>query len=216
MSLTQLAEDILRESAQEPGNLALVAYALTQLFERRRARTFTRDAYKEINGVVGAIGTQADQVLTGLDARARDAFDRVFAELVHIERDRPPTRKRARLAAFKADAGADKLIDALAGPECRVLVTGGEAHDPTVEVAHEKLFTAWPKLSEWIDNGGDALRLIDHATEAAGRWQSGGDNPQVIGDARCRGVECATALWQASYTSTRTVSETSTNFAKAA
>ena len=48
--------------------------------------------------------------------------------------------------------------------ECRVLVTGGEAREPSVEVAHEKLFTAWPRLSEWIDKGGDALRLIDYAT----------------------------------------------------
>ena len=104
----------------------------------------------------------------------------MFAELVHIERDRPPTRKRATLVAFKADDGANKLIHALAGPECRVLVTGGEAREPSVEVAHEKLFTAWPKLREWIDNAADALRLIDHANEAAHRWQSNGDNPQEL------------------------------------
>jgi formylglycine-generating enzyme required for sulfatase activity len=177
---SSLVDDILHDAAQEPGNLPLVAYTLKQLFERRRARTFTRDAYQEIEGVAGAIGTQADQVIAGLDAEALGAFDKVFAELVHIDRDRPPTRKRVTLAAFKADEGANKLINALAGPDCRVLVTGGEAREPSVEVAHEKLFTAWPKLSEWIDNGGDALRLIDYAAEAARRWQNNGDNPQEL------------------------------------
>jgi Sulfatase-modifying factor enzyme 1/Domain of unknown function (DUF4062) len=189
----RLVEDILSDASQEPGALPLVAYALKQLFDRRRERTFTRDAYEKFRGVAGAIGTQADHVISGLDAEALGAFDQVFAELVHIERDRPPARKRVTLAVFKADEGASKLINALAGPECRVLVTGGDGREPSVEVAHEKLFTAWPKLSEWIDNGGDALRLIDHVTEAARRWENGGDNSQELWPAT-RAAEVTDAL----------------------
>ncbi len=188
-----LVEDILSDAAQEPGHLPLVAYALKQLFERRQGRRFTRDAYKAIHGVAGAIGTQADQVIAGLDADALGAFDKVFAELVHIERDRPPTRKRMTLAAFNADDGANRLISALAGPDCRVLVTGGDASDSSVEVAHEKLFTAWPRLNDWIEKVGDALRLIEHATEAAERWQKGGHNAQELWYAK-RAAEVLVAL----------------------
>ena len=159
-----LVEDILREAAQEPGALPLVAYALKQLFDRRRERTFTRKGYEEIGGVVGAIGTAADQVIQGLDEEALGAFDRVFGELVHIERDRPPTRNRVTLATFKTDEGATTLIRALAGPDCRVLLTGDDEGESSVQVAHEKLFTAWPRLKEWIDKSGDALRLIDYAS----------------------------------------------------
>ncbi len=97
---SQLVDDILRDAAQEPGGLPLVAYALKQLFDRRRDRTFTREAYKEIEGVAGAIGKQADQVIDGLDAEAIAAFDRIFAELVYIERDRPPSRKRCQRGGF--------------------------------------------------------------------------------------------------------------------
>ena len=190
-----LVEDILRETAEEAGALPLVAYALKQLFDRRRERAFTRDAYKEIRGVAGAIGTQADQVVSGLDAEALGAFDRVVAELVHIERNRPPTRKRATLTVFKADGGANKLISALAGQECRVLVTGGDMREPSVQVAHEKLFSAWPRLKEWIDKSGGALQLIDYASEAARRWQDGGDNPRELWPAT-GAVEVVNALRQ--------------------
>src|SRR5262245_20376682 len=172
-----LVNDILSDAAQEPGALPLVAYALKQLFDRRRERAFTREAYKEIRGVAGAIGTQATQVVSGLDTEAAGAFDRVFAELVHIERDHPPTRKRATLAMFKADEGARQLINALAGPDCRVLVTGGDPRDPSIQVAHEKLFSAWPRLKDWIDKCGDALRLIDHTKEEAQRWWQRGAKP---------------------------------------
>ena len=176
----RLVDDILSEASQEPGALPLVAYALKQLFDRRRERTFTRKAYEEIGGVAGAIGRAADQVVEALDKETRGAFDKVFAELVHIERDRPPTRKRAALTAFKSDANANKLVNALEGQDCRVLVVGGDAREPSVQVAHEKLFTAWPNLNEWIDKGGEALRLIDYSEEAARRWEKGGDNPQEL------------------------------------
>jgi len=44
--------------------------------------------------LVDDILRDADQVIGGLDAEAIAAFDRVFAELVYMERDRPPTRRR--------------------------------------------------------------------------------------------------------------------------
>lgn len=175
-----LVDDILRDAAQEPGSLPLVAYALKQLFERQREQTFTYNAYKAIGGVAGAIGTQADQVMEKLDEQARGSFDKVFVELVHLERERPVTRKRAPLADFTSDKAANQLIEALAGQHCRILVRGGEGPEATVEVAHEKLFTAWPRLRDWIDHGGEALRLIDYAEEAAIRWHETGGHLQEL------------------------------------
>lgn len=47
-------------------------------------------------------------------------------------------------------------------------------------MAHEKLFTAWPKVVEWIENSGQALRDIEHAEEEAQRWKNNSDNPQEL------------------------------------
>jgi len=191
----QLVDTILNDAGKEPGNLPLVAYALKQLFAQRQGNTFTNAAYQAMGGVVGAIGVKAEQVMKALGEKAGASFDRVFAELVHIERDRPPTRKRARLSRFAGDEEAMKVIRVLAGSECRVLVitgqmpvgsdgrvlvTAGEGQEATVEVAHEKLFTTWPKLEEWIKNNGEALRDIEHAEVEARSWQKGGDNPQEL------------------------------------
>lgn len=151
-----------------------------QFFERPEGRTFTMEAYEAIGGLVGAIATKASEVLSSLEEEVRGAFGRVFAELVHLDRDRPPTRRRAALSTFSSNKGAIQLIKALDGPECRLLVTSGSGQETTVEVAHEKLFTAWPKLKLWIDESGDALREIDHADEEARRWQKEGDNPQEL------------------------------------
>lgn len=172
-----LVEQILHDAALEPGSLPLVAYALAQLFERRRARTFTCEAYQAIGGVAGAIGTKADQAMQTISEPGR-VFDRVFAELLHLERDRPPTRKRAAMAAFTDDQDAMRLIRALADQDCRVLTTG--AQGSSVEVAHEKLFTGWPRLEGWIKTSSEPLRLIDHATESAWRWHERGRNLEEL------------------------------------
>jgi len=169
-----LVQRILHDAGQEPGNLALVEYALTQLFERRKGLEFTVEAYTAIGGVVGAIATKANDVLSGLDEKVCGAFDAVFAELVHLERGRPPTRSRASYSAFSADEPSVQLIEALVGQDCRVLVTSGSGPETIVEVAHEKLFTAWGKLKEWIDNSDADLRLIDFEEECAKRWHEKG------------------------------------------
>lgn len=171
-----LVKKILKDAAQEPGNLPLVAYTLKQLFEGREGNVFTHAAYLALGGVAGAIGTKADQVMECLPAETKEAFDRVFAELVHIEGDGPPTRKRVPLSRFKNDAEASALIDALAGQDCRVLVTDSNELGAMIEVAHEKLFSAWPHSQKWIEDCGEALRFIEYAEEAARQWETMGSH----------------------------------------
>ncbi|MDN5942897.1 MAG: SUMF1/EgtB/PvdO family nonheme iron enzyme [Nitrospira sp.] len=166
----QFVRRLTREAGQEPGNLPLLAFALRQLFDKGEEKELTEQAYDDMGGLVGAIGQQVDQVMAGLGEETRGAFDSVFAELVHVERECPPTKRRIPLTVFQTANDSTRLIEALAGSKCRILVTGEQAQEPMVEVAHEKLFTAWPKLKNWIDGSGEALRLIDYAEEAARRW----------------------------------------------
>ena len=133
-----------------------------------------------MGGVAGAIVTKAEQVMATFGAEATASFDKVFAQLVHLERDRRPTSRQAPLAAFTGDEGATTLIQALAGPDCRILVTGCPGKDATVEVAHEKLFTAWPRLAGWLYEKGEELRLIDHAMKEARLWGERGERPEEL------------------------------------
>jgi hypothetical protein len=68
-----------------------------------------------------------------------------------------------------------------------------DAEEPTVEVAHEQLFTAWPKLHQWIMKSGEALRLIEHAREEARRWRERGEMAEELWLAT-RATEVWTAL----------------------
>jgi formylglycine-generating enzyme required for sulfatase activity len=192
-----LVGEILDDAGQEPGHLPLIAYALKRLFEcskESKERRFTRGSYLSVGKVAGAIGTQADRVLAGLkDPELSKAFDRLFSELVHIARDGSPTRRRVPLNEVGSIQSVSGLVEALAAPDCRILVTDVQQNNPYVEVAHEKLFTAWTRLKEWIETGGDALRLIEHASEEARRWQARGAKAQESWSAD-RAAEVSAAL----------------------
>jgi formylglycine-generating enzyme required for sulfatase activity len=181
LSLSEkLVRRLTSEAGHEPGNLPLLAFALQQLFDKREGKELTEQAYDDMGGLVGAIGRQVDQVMAELSEETRSAFDPVFAELVHLERERPPTKKRVSLTVFKADKASHQLIDALTGSKCRILVKSINERDTVVEVAHEKLFTAWGKLKEWIDNSDADLRLIDFEEECAKRWHEKGCRAQSL------------------------------------
>jgi formylglycine-generating enzyme required for sulfatase activity len=56
--------------------------------------------------------------------------------------------------------------------DARLLVGGRGAGDvPTVEVAHEALLTAWPRLVSWTEQHAEALRARRDLERAAAEWE---------------------------------------------
>jgi energy-coupling factor transporter ATP-binding protein EcfA2 len=115
---------ILRDTGSDPGALALLAFALAELYEACQPGTsLTRAAYDSFGGVQGAIARRADATYGALAAAARGALGEVFKELVEVDPERGiPTRKRALLVHFAGTSVAQELIDRFV--EARLLVCG--------------------------------------------------------------------------------------------
>ena len=59
--------------------------------------------------------------------------------------------------------------------DARILVTDRErAENPTLEVAHEAVFTGWRRLSRWIESHAGELRVCRSLAMAARDWQQAG------------------------------------------
>ena len=162
-----LVARILEDTGTEPGALALMACALAELYDRRRDGTLTQAAYHSFDGVQGVIRKRAGATYEKLDDSAKASFDRVFNALVEVDpASGIPTRKRARRSAFETPPAALKFIDAFT--QARLLVCS----EDMVEVAHEKLFTAWKTLSDWIETHREHLKAGQDLEEAAQEWQA--------------------------------------------
>ncbi len=165
---------ILDDTGTEPGALALMAFALAELYEAKTAdRQLTDAAYESFGGVHGAIGKRADDTFNALESAVQNKLGDVYRELVEVDEHGVATRRRALLKRVTSSTEAETLVNALAN--ARLLVTGrGEGDEPIVEVAHEALFRSWPLLNKWIQAYADDLRLRRQIQQMAAYWKEHG------------------------------------------
>ncbi len=186
-----LADRVLDDAGEEPGNLPLVEHALLQLWERRHGGTLTHAAYEEIGGISGALAHHADAVFDGLDDTGKAIAEKVFLRLTTPGEGTEDTRRRAardEVVALGADeAVAERVLVSLA--DARLVVTRREGESDVVEVAHEALIREWPRLRGWIDAHRDAIRVERRVMDAAAEWGRLGEDP----DALLRGAHLAEA-----------------------
>nr|WP_222109533.1 hypothetical protein [Streptomyces cupreus] len=160
-----LAELIVREvsadgprGAHDAGVLPLLSHALLATWQRRKSGRLTLAGYRAAGGIQGAVAATAERAWSGLDPAARTAARLLLLRLVRLGEDTQATRRRGtrrQLAAESTDPGkTEESLEALV--QARLVTLDAE----TVEITHEALLHAWPRLREWIDEdrGGNLLR----------------------------------------------------------
>ncbi|MGV4981659.1 nSTAND1 domain-containing NTPase [Streptomyces sp. NRAIS3] len=173
---TGLAELIVREvsadgprGAHDAGVLPLLSHALLATWQRRKAGRLTLAGYRAAGGIQGAVAATAERAWSGLDPAARTAARLLLLRLVRLGEDTQATRRRGtrrQLAEESADPGkTEESLEALV--RARLVTLDAD----TVEITHEALLHAWPRLRHWIDDDrGD--QLVRQRLEEDGRaWE---------------------------------------------
>ncbi len=143
-----LLERILNDVEDKPGNLPLLEFALTLLWQQRTGKQLTHTAYDAIGNVQGALARYADEIYDKLSATEQEQVRRIFIQLV---RPCEGTEDTLRLAT-KAELGETSwaLVSEIAN--ARLVVTSRNTADQeTVEVVHEALIHNWGKLRQWME-----------------------------------------------------------------
>lgn len=144
-----LVKRILDDVESEPGNLPLLEFALTELWQRRQGKELTHLAYTEIGEVQGALARHANEEYDKLSEAQRKEVRRIFIQLVRPGEGTEDTRR----LATKAELGAVNwaLVKQLADARLVVTSRSEEAQVETVEVVHEALIRNWGELRGWMD-----------------------------------------------------------------
>lgn len=167
-----LVQRILDDTGTGSGALALMAFALDELYEAKKEDgRLTDQAYERFGGVKQAVSQRAEDTFKNLDGAVQATLGDVFRELVQVDARGVATRRRARLSEI--DAASHTLLNAFV--DARLLVRRpGEDDLPVVEVAHEALLIHWPRLQEWVEVRRDDLRLRRQVQLAAAEWEHNG------------------------------------------
>ena len=167
-----LTSQLIAETIDQPGSLPLLQFTLAELFEGRDGSVITLAAYEQLGGLAGSLSRQADEIYESFDAADRAAVRRMFSRLVTPGEGNEDTRRRVNVTDL---AGVPERV-AAAYVARRLLTSDRDrsTRQPTLEVAHEVLLRAWPRLRGWLAEDRSWLRELRALSMAAGQWDSGG------------------------------------------
>lgn len=198
-----LTERILDAVEEAPGNLPLLEFALTLLWEKPRNGRINHAAYKEIGGVESALALHAQQVYDKLNPTEKRVAKRIFLELTQLGAGTEDTRRQVLKkdllggseTGFFDENTSLKSTDLMKNPvslvesviqqlaAAKLIVTSelvqGLTPTATVDVVHEALIRHWPLLRRWVEENREKL-LRQRAIEAAAKeWQGQGEPEEL-------------------------------------
>jgi WD40 repeat protein len=183
-----LVDLLVREVEGEPGALPLLSHALHETWQRREGRTLTVEGYQRTGGIRGSVAQSAERLYDTVPEEQRALLRDLLLRLVTPTPEGEPVRSRVPRRTVATDLEREQLIELLVRAR---LVTSDEQ---TVELAHESLARAWPRLRTWLDDDVEGQRILRHLALTADAW----DGMERPDSELYRGVRLAQALdWQA-------------------
>ncbi|MGH3709596.1 MAG: helix-turn-helix domain-containing protein [Pseudonocardiaceae bacterium] len=163
----------------DPGALPLLAHALRATWQQRNGRTLTVAAYQRTGGIWQGIATTAERAYTQLSPPEQRIAQQLLLRLVQVDthtealRHRIP-RERLRHALPAPAEATEKILETFARARLLTFDTN------SVEITHEALLRAWPRLADWITADRAGLRIHQQLSEAADAWDADDRDPALV------------------------------------
>jgi WD40 repeat protein len=182
------------QDAETKDALPLLAFTLRELYERYGDdRRLQLEEYQQLGGLEGSVRRAADGVIEAArpsEAELEELRSAFVPAMVRINEEGQYARRRAVRADLppRVQGLLQRFVDA------RLLVADrDEAGQETLEVAHEALLRAWPRLRGWLEEDQDSLRLRETVRRAAQEWNQRGRGADWL-DHRGSRLEAVEAL----------------------
>ena len=174
-----LIAELTSETAGRPGSLPLMQFALTRAWDDRSASTVSLADYRRLGGLTGTLVRSAETIWEGLGPSDRDGARRLLSRLVHVGDE--VTRRREDFATAVSLAQVEPgLIESFTEARLLTLDRNHATREPTIELSHEALIEAWPRLAKWVEESGAALLAAQRLRIDASDWDAAGRNPDLL------------------------------------
>lgn len=167
--------EIAESVAGKQGALPLLAFTASKLWEMRdrESKTLERKPYEAMGGVGGALAQHAEEMMWEMTHEEQLLVREAFRRLVTSEGTRAVMPRNELLQVLGSGAAAEAALEKLV--RARLLsASEGEGGQERVEVVHEALLAAWPRLVKWRQEDAEGARLRDQLQAAARQWDERG------------------------------------------
>ncbi|RKT81970.1 WD40 repeat [Saccharopolyspora antimicrobica] len=162
----------------EAGRLPLLAHALRVTWQVRAGDQLTVAGYRRTGGIQHAVATTADGVYDALLSAEQQVARTLLLRLIKIGDGTEDTRRRTSRTELLADLTDQQLArDVLEKFTRARLLT---QQQDTVEITHEVLLRAWPRLRRWIDDDRSGNLIRQALDEDAAAWDRDGRSPALL------------------------------------
>jgi serine/threonine protein kinase len=171
-----MVEHMLDTLEATPGSLPLLQFAATKLWEARdpERRLLTEQSYHALGGIVGALASHADAVMSALPPPAQALARTIMVQLVTPERTRAIASIEELRERSEAPDEVERLIHHLVDARLLVVQRSDSASGSTVEIVHEALIHGWPTLGSWLEESQEDRVYLEQIRTAAKQWDSKG------------------------------------------
>jgi len=180
----QQLDQALRDAASAtPESLPLLEQVLSLLYDRQSVRgddLLRWSDYRELGELKGALAKHAEAVFSTLQPQEQGAFPLVMRYLVTLGQgeEEVPNRRTVPYRDFvicegtehDQKAGARGFVDLFV--EKRLLVADRDPQEEvSVCVAHEALLREWQRVTDWLKQNREFLRMRDRLDASMRQWK---------------------------------------------
>ncbi|MFI9386439.1 helix-turn-helix domain-containing protein [Kutzneria sp. NPDC052558] len=163
---------VMADATGQSNVLPMVSHALRETWFRRRGTTLTLAGYEASGGIQHALARTAESVYSRLTSEQQRLVRGIFLRMVSPGDGTRDTKRR--IARDELESGSEAVLELLATARLVTLDATG------VEITHEALLHAWPRLHEWINSDRAGLRIRQQVTTAATAWRTEGRDPSAL------------------------------------
>ncbi|MEU2790425.1 helix-turn-helix domain-containing protein [Streptomyces sp. NPDC007100] len=183
-----LVEVLVRDAGVSPGSTAelglartgilpLLSHALMSTWQHRRNGVLTVAGYQLTGGIPGAVATTAERTYAALSPDRQATARRLLLHLVSLGEEHDTSRRAPReslLGSGPEREAAQAVLEVFT--QARLLTVDADH----IELAHEVLLRAWPRLRQWLDEDRATLRARQLLTETASEWEREGRDESLL------------------------------------
>ena len=182
-----LIERIVLELGTNEGNLPLLQYTLTKLWEKRGEEIISHNSYSKLGGVSGTLKNHFEDIFQSLSKEDQQLLKKIFLRLVQVNES---TEDSKRIILYKDiirigenKEAINRIINYLV--KQRLLVISDPKIDNTtdsiaLELVHESIIKQWPRLKKWISESRSLLKSEKKLIEACSEWIDNNKDPEML------------------------------------
>jgi WD40 repeat protein/energy-coupling factor transporter ATP-binding protein EcfA2 len=153
-----LAGSATTSGVYDAGSLPLLSHALLATWRKRSGNKMTVADYHAAGGIRGAVAASAERAWAQLSPAAQESARGLLVRMVWVGTETGDTRRRMAKQEIenlrRQSPPVGEALDVLVAE--RLVTVDAES----VDITHETLISAWPRLRRWIDQDrtGNVLR----------------------------------------------------------